>query len=367
MGTPLRFGIVGLGVISGAHVHDLLNRPEDAVIVAASDPIPARLDAIAERVPGVRAFDSIEALLSGVDIDAVVICTPHYLHTPQALAAVRRGIPAFVEKPVTCDTAELRELHAAAEKAGVFVQPGQNQRFAPEIRRVRARMEADPDLLGRPRTFAIDCLQDLRVYARGAGTTHWLFDGDLAGGGITISVAVHKLDLVRHLTGADYERVYASARYEAPFVNGAESAITATLQLTDDLIGTLHGDYLATRAPYSESLKIIGTNGTLAVTPEPGTYSGPLTIATAHSSADESLDPESAWSVTFSGFEPIRPMTEAEDRPGDFDNQFSHFIRVIRDGVEPIISLEKNFNTIAAIEALTRSARENREIEVERW
>jgi len=355
MADPFRFGLVGTGAISAAHVAGILERPGIAVLVAACDPAPAGLAAMSDRVAGLRTFGDIDSMLATVELDGLIICTPHALHVPQALSAIQHGVPAIVEKPAATTTTELRELHAAAADAGVFILPGQMQRFDRTVRWIDAAISADPEFIGEPRTFAIDCLQDLRTYA--TDPSHWLYDGAVAGGGVAISVAVHKLDLLRHLSRRDFVRVDAAARYEAPFRNGAESAITATLQMTDGLIGTLHGDYLAARSPYSESLKLIGATGTLAVHPDLGSFTGPLLVATAR---------QGAAGGSFAGFERLEPasgLTDLAESP--FENQMLHFVDIVRGAVAPRNSLEINFNTIATIEALMRSARERREVLVE--
>lgn len=55
------------------------------------------------------------------DLDGVIIATPPALHAGMTRAALKAGLPVLVEKPLTMDLGEARELLAFAEKQGGFV------------------------------------------------------------------------------------------------------------------------------------------------------------------------------------------------------------------------------------------------------
>ncbi|MEV0291606.1 Gfo/Idh/MocA family oxidoreductase [Kribbella sp. NPDC050820] len=359
--TPLRFAMIGAGVMARYHLPALAEQPGVGSVVALCDAREEAVKAGAELAPAARGFSTLDELLAEVEIDAAIIGTPHYLHFPQALELVRRGIHVLIEKPVTCTTTELRQLAAQSQKTGAFVLPGQTRRFVREMRWARAHIDADPGLIGEVTTFAIQSLQDLRAYPGGPG--HWFFDGKLAGGGVVISLAVHQLDLLRYLTGQDFTQVAAAALYDPPFVNDAESSMSAMLQLDNGAAGTMQASYTAARAPFSESLNIIGRNGTLAQHAEKiGDSRGPLMIASSHGAAPTD------WADQYSGWAQITPARGLEDWGANaFANMQAHFVDVIRGHVDAEVSLERNFNTIACIEALMRSAREQRPVEVEKW
>jgi predicted dehydrogenase len=358
---PLRFALVGAGGIGAAHVRALAERADLGTVVAICDPREDGLAALLEKVPGAKGFADLEQLLDAVEVDAAIVGTPHHLHAEQALALVRRGIPVLVEKPVTCTTAELRELHAVSERTGVFVLPGQTRRFVREVRWAKARLVADPTWLGELTSFALQSLQDVRAYTR--GRDHWILDARLAGGGVAISLAVHQLDLIRFLGGQDYAQVSAFAQYDPPFRNGAESAITASFRMTNGALGSMQASYAATRAPFLESLSLIGRNGSLAQHAQNiGDDVGPLTTATSHGVAP------TAWADQVSGWAEVGPTPGLEELGSNaIGNEQEHFVDVIRGQTEPVITLADNFNTVACIEALMRSAREGGPVEVETW
>ena len=67
----------------------------------------------------------------GDRIDAVTVSTPDHMHFPVALMAIEMGKHVYVQKPLTHTIAEARQLKAAAAKAGVVTQMG-NQGHANE-------------------------------------------------------------------------------------------------------------------------------------------------------------------------------------------------------------------------------------------
>ena len=83
-------------------------------------------------------------------IDAVVISVPDHMHFAIAMTALKHRKHVFVEKPLCRCITEVRALHAAAKKAGVVTQMGNQGRAAEGIRLAREWVQAG--LLGEVRT-----------------------------------------------------------------------------------------------------------------------------------------------------------------------------------------------------------------------
>lgn len=86
----------------------------------------------------------------GDQIDAVVVSVPDHMHYAVAMAAIQHRKHVFVEKPLCRCVTEVRALHAAARKAGVVTQMGNQGRAAEGIRLAREWVQAG--LLGRVHT-----------------------------------------------------------------------------------------------------------------------------------------------------------------------------------------------------------------------
>ena len=86
--------------------------------------------------------NSYEDIIGDPDIDAVVLVTPHSLHSPQTVAAAGHGKHVFVEKPFALTGVDARLAVAATQKAGVTLGLGYNRRFHPEINKLRDMINA---------------------------------------------------------------------------------------------------------------------------------------------------------------------------------------------------------------------------------
>jgi predicted dehydrogenase len=90
----------------------------------------------------VRLAPSYEALLADSAIDAVVLATPHSMHTSQVIAAAGARKHVFCEKPFTLTKREAEEAVAAVRAAGVTLGLGYNRRFHPEMVKLRERVRS---------------------------------------------------------------------------------------------------------------------------------------------------------------------------------------------------------------------------------
>src|SRR6185436_18930219 len=74
-----------------------------------------------------RLADGYDALLKDSSIQAVVLCTPHSMHTQQVVAAAQVGKHVFCEKPFALTKDDAEKAVDAARKAGVALGLGYNR------------------------------------------------------------------------------------------------------------------------------------------------------------------------------------------------------------------------------------------------
>ncbi len=131
----LNIAFVGAGGRGANHVDDLSGEN----IVAFCDVDEVRAASTFEKYPNVPRFKDYRKMLDAMadQIDAVVIATPDHTHTLPALAAMQLGKHVYVEKPLTHNIGEARQLLEASRKYNVVTQMGNqgasmdcNARFA---------------------------------------------------------------------------------------------------------------------------------------------------------------------------------------------------------------------------------------------
>jgi len=83
---------------------------------------------------------SYEAVLADPKVDAVILATPHSLHSQQVIAAAAAGKHVFCEKPFALTKKDAEAAVAATQKARVTLGLGYNRRFHPEMTKLRERI-----------------------------------------------------------------------------------------------------------------------------------------------------------------------------------------------------------------------------------
>ncbi len=118
----LNIAFVGAGGRGANHVDDLSGEN----IVAFCDVDEVRAASTFEKYPDVPRFKDYRKMLDKMSgqIDAVVISTPDHTHTLPALAAMQLGKHVYVEKPLTHNIGEARQLLEASRKYKVVTQMG---------------------------------------------------------------------------------------------------------------------------------------------------------------------------------------------------------------------------------------------------
>jgi predicted dehydrogenase len=130
----IKAAIAGLGWW-GQHVVRRLNGSEHVRIVAAVETNLERSGFAAEH--DLKFTVELPQVLADPDIDAIILCTPHALHTMQVLACAAAGKHVFCEKPLALTRAEAELSVACCNKAGVMLGIGHERRYEPAIVEMR--------------------------------------------------------------------------------------------------------------------------------------------------------------------------------------------------------------------------------------
>ncbi len=124
----VRIGIIGCG-IRGNGLASQFSELADVRIAAVCDPDTARMDKTAAKLGSkpdrIRDY---RQLLERKDIDAVIVASPNHWHALHTIHACQAGKDVYVEKPVSHDIWEGRQMAAAALRYSRIVQAGTQNR-----------------------------------------------------------------------------------------------------------------------------------------------------------------------------------------------------------------------------------------------
>jgi predicted dehydrogenase len=194
--TRTRIGVLGAGFIAARHIGNLLDFSEVAV-VAIADPAVERAAEQAAR-SGARAYASWEEMLDREALDALYLCIPPVAHGAPELAALERGLPFFVEKPLAADLATAEQIAAGVARSRTITAAGYHWRYLDSIER------AQELLVNRPARLALGYWLDFTP------APPWWRREELAGGQM-VEQTTHIFDLARLLVG-EVTRLYAVGR-----------------------------------------------------------------------------------------------------------------------------------------------------------
>jgi predicted dehydrogenase len=134
--------MVGLGWW-GRTLVESVQGTSDAIrfVAGATRTASPEVQAFAE-AQGLTMAESFEALLANRDIDAVVLATPHSMHSAQVVAASAVGKHVFCEKPFALTGKDAEAAVDATRRAGVTLGLGYNRRFHPEMTKLREQIRS---------------------------------------------------------------------------------------------------------------------------------------------------------------------------------------------------------------------------------
>jgi predicted dehydrogenase len=189
----LKVGVIGVGGIARVHMPGW-EASAHAEVVAGSDINPEVLQKWGQQHGITRLTTQTEDLLNDPNIDIIDICTPNMYHAPLAIAALKAGKHVICEKPLAPTPAEIRQMIQARDESGKLLMTAQHFRFSGKSKALKA--EIDKGTLG-------DIYHARSWMLRRAG----FIPGpgfvlkQHSGGGATIDIGVHILDLTLWMLG----------------------------------------------------------------------------------------------------------------------------------------------------------------------
>ena len=222
MSVPVRIGLLGCGRIGAMHAELIARRVEGTALAAVYD-VSEDAAASAAEAFGARQASSAAELIEADDVDAVAVCSSTDTHIDLLVDAAAAGKPAFVEKPLSLDLAEVDRGIAAATEAGIAVQVGFNRRFDAAHRHVRDRVAAGD----------VGDVHLVRISSRDPDPPPVYYIE--VSGGIFCDMTIHDFDMARFVTGSDALTVYATGEVRVdPAIGAAGDLDTAVAVVTHE-------------------------------------------------------------------------------------------------------------------------------------
>lgn len=183
--TPLKVGVAGVGVMGRNHAR-VLTDIRDFSLTAVFDPDAATADGVAG-LYGAAPFTTAEDFVAA-GLDAAVVATPNRYHADLSVALLEKGVHVLVEKPIAATVADAQRMIDAAKANDRVLMVGQVERFNPAVEAVKRAIQGE----------AVISIQITRVGP---------FPPRMGDVGVVIDLAVHDIDIIRHLTDSEITEV----------------------------------------------------------------------------------------------------------------------------------------------------------------
>lgn len=219
----IRVGIIGTGNHGSRYANHLVNDLADWFQLTA---ISRRSVAAKEqaRTWNTCLYSDWRELVSSEQVDAVIAVATPNLNLEIGRFCAKQNKPLLIEKPLTTDFYQARELVGLFQRASLPLTVGQTLRYNSVILALRHHFPALGKLFSLCATHRLE-----------QSNLPWLEQPELAGGGVIFHTAVHLFDALRFITGEEVTRIRASTR--KIFNPGLEDLLVAEIELSNGALG----------------------------------------------------------------------------------------------------------------------------------
>lgn len=356
--APLRFAVVGCGVIGRQHA-ETITRVEGAALCIAVDLAETAAKELGHEY-GVAWTTSLDEALGRADVDAVAICTPSGNHAELGVQVLEAGKHVVVEKPLDVSADAAAKLEAAAAASSRTVTVISQHRFDPSSLAVAQAVRE-----GRLGTItsgvaSIAWWRSQAYYDSGEWRGTWNLDG----GGALMNQGIHTIDLLVWMLGRPLEVSAYAGRLAHEGIEVEDTAV-AIVRFEGGALGVVHG----TTAAYpglSARLQVHGSRGSAVIDDDRLEY--------FHAAPAEDDPDAPAYGAGTSSNQASLVLPQEEPAPSAgadpaalsnaHDLQYTDFLQAVREGREPGVTLADAALTLQVVLAIYRSAEEGRPVAI---
>lgn len=278
----VRIGVIGAGWFASRRHIPTIVESEHAELVALCRRDEWQLAKVANHFGVERTFTDYREMLNDVEMDGVLIATPHVLHHEHAEACLLRGLHVLVEKPMTVSSASAHELVRIADKEKRVIVVGLNPPYWTHCRYLKSLI--DGGVLGEIEAVSMSWVGDSRfVFGKAPMpcsspySAQWVVPPTLfravhalSGGGHFIDTGSHLVSEVLWTTGLSALEVTAVMDQEVDMRAAVSIRLENNVPCSISMIGDsggprrIHNVYVGSKAVAfveGQSVRVVTNNG----------------------------------------------------------------------------------------------------------
>ncbi len=330
-------GIVGCGTIASVHAEAIRQLPNAELISVFTRNLD-NARRLGEKF-NIVASNNWNEFIGEKRLDVVTVCTPSGTHLDYGQSIAEAGKHVVVEKPIEVTLERGQHLIAACEQHNVKLAVIFQNRFLPDVVRMKAAIDAGE--LGK--IFLGDAYVKWHRTQAYYDSAKWRGTVELDGG-VLINQAIHTIDLLQWLLGK-VETVFGQiGTFTHAGIEGEDTAV-ATLRFENGAVGVIEAS-TSVQPAMDRRLEIHGEKGTAILA------GNSLRLLGAESSQQKNSSPnETSVSGASS---PLQNFTAEPHR-----RQYEAILDAISQNLTPPVSGEESLESLAIVLAIYESAKQN--------
>ncbi|APZ45455.1 hypothetical protein BW723_03695 [Polaribacter reichenbachii] len=196
--TTINWGIIGCGDVAEIKSGPAFNKVKHSKLIAVMRRNTEKAKDFAARHQVPFWYNSVDELLANTAINAVYIATPPSTHLEIAKKCLAAKKFIYLEKPMTLNAIEAKELNAIVSENDTIVVAHYRRKLAPFL---KVKELLDSKIIGDVTLADIQILQSKENNIITKTEEHWRLKPVISGGGYFNDIAPHQLDLMYYYFG----------------------------------------------------------------------------------------------------------------------------------------------------------------------
>jgi predicted dehydrogenase len=248
MNKKFKVAVIGCGTIAKTHLISLSLIP-NCEVTALCDTVGERAEKYAsEFSKTAKIYTSYIEMLENEELDAVHICTPHYLHSKMTIDALNRGVNVFLEKPLCISLSEIDEMIEAERKSSARASVCFQNRLNDSFLYAKNIVENSDEKFNAYAT--VFWYRSKEYYEADEWRGKWATEG----GGVMINQAIHTIDLMISLLGNPKSVTATISNHHLKDTIEVEDSSEGVIEFENGSVGNF---YVTNAAPVGDRITLV--------------------------------------------------------------------------------------------------------------
>jgi len=328
-------GVFGVGDVATEYIKAVNNNPLSEIVAVVSRDRKKTGAKIKGMGLSCEVLESYDELVKRKDIHIMILTSPHFLHSNEAIKAARLGKHVICEKPIGMSWPEICGVREEISRAGVKFQCGLALRWNPFVSNLKNLIKKG--IFGKLFYIEVDYFHGLGPWWNG-----FTWGGQKKSGGPSASLVagIHAVDMLRFLCGeVAVVHAYKTRGHREDFEYWP--SYIATVQFKDGSIGKTSCSF-EIESPYFMNFILHGSGGS---------------VVNDRFYFKDTFPGQVGWQ-NFNTIMPDSPSVSHHP----FQYLVNNFIECIEKDSDTVVNIEETFKTHELCMAIDRSMETNEKV-----